>query len=133
MEPKRRQQRMARAIREIVSEAIMGDINDPRLTGFVSITDIELSPDLRYASIYVRCFGTQDEAASRKSFMAIDHARGFIQSKLAAELNVRFCPVISFYEDVKQEKVRQVMQLIEEVSKDFKDNQEDCPEQKELS
>jgi ribosome-binding factor A len=133
MEPKRRQQRMARAIRDIVSETIMGDINDPRLTGFVSITDVELSSDLRYASVYLRCFGTEDAAASKKTFAAIDHARGFIQSKLAAELNVRFCPVISFYEDLKQEKVQQVMRLIEDVSKDFKDNQQDCPEQQEHS
>ncbi len=120
MEANRRQHRMARAIRDIVSEAIMGEISDPRLTGLVTITDIELSPDLRYASIYIRCFGTNDAAAKKKSFLAIEHARGYIQTKLASELNVRFCPVITFLEDEKQEKVEQMMRLIEEVSKDLK-------------
>ncbi|MFI4911468.1 MAG: 30S ribosome-binding factor RbfA [Sedimentisphaeraceae bacterium JB056] len=123
MELTRRQQRMARNLRDIVSEAIMNDISDPRMTGLVSITDIELSPDLRYASIYIRCFGTENEAAKKKSFLAIEHARGHIQSKLAAELNVRFCPVISFHEDLKQEKVNEMLKLIEEVSKEFKDDE----------
>ncbi len=121
MEESRRQQRMARAIRDIVSESLMNDISDPRMTGFVSITDITLSPDLHYASIYLRCFGTVDDAAKKKTFLAIEHARGHIQSTLASELNVRFCPVISFHEDVKQEKVNAMLRLIDEVSKDFKD------------
>jgi ribosome-binding factor A len=114
---------MARAIRDIVSEAIMTEISDPRMTGLVSITNIELSPDLRYASIYVRCFGTEDEAAKKKTFLAVDHARGHIQSKLASELNVRFCPVISFHEDTQQEKVNEMLKLIEQVSKEFKDRE----------
>jgi len=120
MEETRKQQRMSRAIRDIVSEAIMSEISDPRLTGFVSITSIELSPDLHYASIYLRCFGTKDEADKKKTFMAIDHARGYIQSKIASELNVRSCPIISFHEDVKQEKVNQMMKLIEDVTKGLK-------------
>ena len=111
---------MSRAIRDIVSEAIMSEISDPRLTGFVSITSIELSPDLHYASIYLRCFGTKDEADKKKTFTAIDHARGYIQSKIASELNVRSCPIISFHEDVKQEKVNQMMKLIEDVTKGLK-------------
>ncbi len=117
MEESRKQQRMSRAIRDIVSEAIMGDINDPRMCGLVSITSIDLSSDLHYASIYLRCFGTKDEADKKKTFMAIDHARGYIQSKLASELNVRSCPIISFHEDVKQDKVNEMMKLIEEVNK----------------
>ncbi len=121
MEESRKQQRMSRAIRDIVSEAIMSDISDPRMSGFVTITSIDLSPDLHYASVYLRCFGTKDEADKKKTFLAIDHARGFIQSKLAAELNVRSCPIISFHEDVKQEKVDQMMKLIAEVNKGLKD------------
>lgn len=122
MADSRRQQRMIRAIRDIVSESIMYDISDPRLTGLVSITEIDLSPDMRYAGIYLRCFGVNSEAERKKSFLAIEHARGHIQTKLASELNVRFCPVISFHEDIKQEKINQMMKLIEEVSKGNKNN-----------
>jgi ribosome-binding factor A len=125
MEETRRQQRMARAIRDIVSEAIMNDINDPRMSGLVNITHIELSPDLRYASIYIRCFGTEEESAKKRTYQAVEHARGHIQSKLASELNVRYCPVITFHEDLKQEKVNEMLKLIEEVSKEFKEHEPD--------
>ncbi len=121
MADKRRQQKVCRIIREVVSEAILYNISDPRLTAVVSITEVEVTPDLREAKIYLS-FLAVDEVSKRKSFSAIKHARGHIQTLLAHELNIRFCPIISFCEDVKTRKTNETLRLIDQVTEEFTKN-----------
>ncbi len=121
MADKRRQLKVCRVIKEVVSEAILYNISDPRLTAVVSVTEVEVTPDLREAKIFLSLLA-DNESSRRKSFAAIKHARGHIQTLLAHELNIRFCPIISFCEDVKTRKTNETLKLIDQVAEEFREN-----------
>ena len=70
----RRQERVARVVKEAVSDAIANHLNDPRIEGFVSVTRVEMGPDLRSADVYLSIFG-RDDSAQNKTFSAITHAK----------------------------------------------------------
>lgn len=113
--PTRRQEKVARVIREVVSDAIVNHLNDPRISGFVSVTRVEVTPDLRNAEVYLSIFAS-DEGAKDRTFAAITHARTRIQSFLAEALESKFCPVLRFHEDEQFRKTLEVMKLIDQVA-----------------
>lgn len=117
----RRQEKVARVVKEAVSDAIAHHLNDPRIEGFVSVTRVELTPDLRIANVYVSIFG-KDQASQNKTFSAITHARSRIQSLLAGRLQSKFCPVLHLYTDEKFKKTLETMQLIDRAAKEMKKN-----------
>ena len=114
---------MAKIIKEIVSEAILSRLSDPRLTTVVSVTEVKLTPDGRKADIYLSILSF-DAKEKKNSFEAVKHARGHIQTMLAHELNIRFCPIIEFHIDDKVHKACETLRLIDEVAKEFKDKPE---------
>jgi len=113
--PTRRQEKVARVIREVVSDAIANHLNDPRITGFVSVTRVEVMADLRSADVYLSIFAL-DDGAKDKTFAAVTHARTRIQSFLAEALESKFCPVLRFHVDEQFRKTLDVMKLIDEVA-----------------
>ncbi|OHB65332.1 MAG: ribosome-binding factor A [Planctomycetes bacterium RBG_13_60_9] len=113
--PTRRQEKVARVIREVVSDVIANRLSDPRITGFVSVTRVEVMADLRSAEVYLSIFAA-DESAQDRSFAAITHARSRIQSFLAEALESKFCPVLRFHEDEQFRKTLEVMKLIDQVA-----------------
>ncbi|MBN2317141.1 MAG: 30S ribosome-binding factor RbfA, partial [Sedimentisphaerales bacterium] len=94
----RRQEKVARVVKEAVSDAVMNRLNDPRIEGFVSITRVEVTADLRIANVYISVFG-KNPASQNRTFEAINHARSRIQSFLAGRIQSKFCPVLHFYTD----------------------------------
>jgi ribosome-binding factor A len=115
----RRQEKAARVTREVVSDAIANHLNDPRIEGFVSVTRVEMAADLRSAYVYVSIFG-RDEAAQKKTFSAIEHARSRIQSLLAGRLQCKFCPVLHFHRDEEFKKTLETMRLIDQAASEWK-------------
>ena len=114
--PTRRQEKVARVVKEAVSDAIANHLNDPRIEGFVSVTRIDMAPDLRNADVYLSIFG-KDDAAQGKTFSAISHAKSRIQSLVAARLRSKFCPVLHLYRDEKLKKTLETMKLIDQAVK----------------
>ena len=114
----RRQEKVARVVKEAVSDAIANHLNDPRIEGFVSVTRAEVAPDLRNAHVYLSIFGT-DEAGQNKTFAAIDHARVRIQALLAGRMQSKFCPVLHLHTDEKFKKTLQTMELIDKAAKEL--------------
>jgi len=119
----RRQERVARVIKEVVSNAIARHLSDPRIDGFVSITHVDMSPDLRNAEVYLSIFG-KDASAQNKTFLAIDHAKARIQSMVAGKLQSRFCPVLRFHKDEQFKKTLEIMRLIDQAADEYKDKDE---------
>jgi len=115
---------VARVIKEAVSDAIANRLSDPRIEGFVSVTRVETTPDLRNAEVYISIFG-RDEASQKKTFAAIEHARSRIQSLLAVKLESRFCPVLRFQMDEKFKKTLETMNIIDEAVKGLDIERED--------
>ena len=120
----RRQEKVARVIKEVVSDAIANHLGDPRIVGFVSVTQVDMAPDLRNAEVYLSIFG-KDPADQNKTFEAIKHARTKIQSLVAREVQSKFCPVLHFHLDDKFKKTLETMRLIEEAASQFKDKESD--------
>jgi ribosome-binding factor A len=125
--PTRRQEKVARVIREVVSDVVANHLNDPRITGFVSVTRVEVMPDLRSAEVYLSIFAA-DEGARDRTFTAITHARSRIQTFLAGALESKFCPVLRFQEDEQFRKTLEVMKLIDQVASERQDKDTDSQE-----
>jgi ribosome-binding factor A len=120
----RRQEKVARIVKEVVSNAITHHLSDPRITGFVSVTRVDMTADLRNANVYISVFGS-DQAGQDKVFMAITHAKSRIQSLLASQVRSKFCPILHFHQDEKFKKTLETLNLIDQAVKDLKDKDSD--------
>ena len=105
--------RVSHVIRDVVSDAIANRIWDPRVNHFTSVTRVEVSPDLRLATIFVSVMGTDTEA--RTTLQGLQSARGMIQTRLARRLNTRHCPIIRFHLDEALKAGIEAARRIEEV------------------
>ena len=126
--PTRRQEKVARVIREVVSDAIANHLSDPRITGFVSVTRVDVMADMRSADVYLSIFAS-NESAKDKTFAAVTHARTRIQSFLAQALESKFCPVLRFRIDEQFRKTLDVMRLIDEVAGERQKNEDAEPQE----
>jgi len=124
----RRQEKVARIVKEAVSDAIANHLSDPRISGFVSVTRVEMATDLRNANVYISVFGG-NEADQNKAFAAITHARSRIQSLLASQVQSKFCPVLHFYKDEKFKKTLDILNLIDKAAKEYKDKDSDSEDE----
>jgi ribosome-binding factor A len=120
----RRQEKVARVVKEAVSDAITHHLNDPRIEGFISVTRVDVAPDMRNADVFLSIFG-KNEATQNKTFAAIEHARSRIQSLLASKVQSKFCPVLHFYRDEKLKKTLETMKLIDEAAKELENKDTD--------
>jgi ribosome-binding factor A len=125
--PTRRQEKVARVVKEAVSEAIANHLSDPRITGFVSVTKVDMSPDLRNADVYLSVFANTD-GAKNQGFLAIDHARRRIQAFVADALSSKFCPVLRFHRDEQFQKTLETMRLIDQAMSEQRETMEDLEE-----
>jgi ribosome-binding factor A len=107
----RRQERLAEQIKEEVSMIIAGEVEDPRV-GTVTVTDARLTPDLRYAKIYVTVLGSEQEID--ESLAALKHAAGFIRTQLGAVLRMRRTPELHFVYDNTTESATRIEQILSE-------------------
>lgn len=96
MSPNPRALRLGDQIQFEVSDIIRNRLRDPR-KGFITITGVEVTDDLRSARIFVSALGEKDEL--RQALELLDHARGFIRTELGQRIKVRFVPEISFKGD----------------------------------
>jgi len=103
--------RVAEAIREVASETILFELKDPRVKR-VTVTHAEVSGDLQHAKVYVSVMGTEKE--QQLTMHGLRSATGFVQSKLAARLQTRFTPQLTFVLDEGVKKSIEVTRLINE-------------------
>ena len=114
---------MARIVREAVSDIINNHLQDPRIEGFISITEVKVEPDLKKADVFLSIMGKTD-AKQQSAFKAIQHAAGRIQALLGDYVKSRFCPHLSFHIDDRLKKTMETLRLIDEVSKEFSEKDE---------
>ena len=126
----RRQEKVARAVKEAVSDAIANHLGDPRIEGFVSVTRVNMAANLRSADVYLSIFGA-DDSTQTKTFVAIGHARSRIQSLLAGRLRSKFCPTLRFHRDQQFKKVLEIMRLIDQTAGELQEEETDLPDETE--
>ncbi|MDQ7819926.1 MAG: 30S ribosome-binding factor RbfA [Armatimonadota bacterium] len=100
-------------IREQVSDILHHQVKDPRI-GFVSVTEVEISPDLRHARVFVSVLG--DEQAKAQTMAGLHSAAGFVRGELGRRLQMRFVPEITFRLDESIERGTRVVSLIRRLS-----------------
>jgi ribosome-binding factor A len=105
--------RVNEAVREVVSAHIAGDLKDPRI-GFVTVTGVETSPDLRSARVYVSVLGEQSER--EEALAGLDSARGFLQAQVGAELRMKRTPTLEFTYDESIDRGMRMEELLSEVT-----------------
>jgi ribosome-binding factor A len=112
MRPSRRPQRLALQIQHEVSLMIFRNMKDRRI-GFVTVTGVSMSPDLRNAKIYVSLMGSESE--KKESLEALNHATGWIRHELGQKIRTKFLPDILFLTDTSQEYGEHIDRLIDEI------------------
>lgn len=99
-----RMRRVDEAVRAVLSDAITQDLKDPRV-GFVTVTAVKTSPDLRHARVYVSVLG--DEEAREASLQGLRSAHGYLQRRVAGELHLKNTPTLDFlYDDTLDRSLR---------------------------
>ncbi len=106
--------RVNESVRQVLSEAV-GELKDPRI-GFVTITGVDTSTDLRHARVFVSVFGPEDAQAA--SLAGLEAAHGVLQSRLARELRMKRTPQLAFEYDRSVERGVRMTQLIDELAPD---------------
>jgi ribosome-binding factor A len=109
-----RLRRVNEAVKEVLSEGV-GELKDPRI-GFVTVTGVETSTDLRHARVFVSVLGS--ERAQRRSMKALEGAHGVLQARVARELRLKRTPQLSFHYDPSVERGVRMSYLIDELAPD---------------
>lgn len=112
MSTAQRIERLKDQIQIEVSDILHKEIKDPRI-GFVSITDVEVSKDLRHVKIYVSIMGTEEE--KEQTMEGLEKATGFIRSEIGKRIRLRYTPEIVFKRDDSLERGARIFELLNQV------------------
>jgi len=97
------------AMRQVLGDALAQDLKDPRV-GFVTVTDVKTSPDLRHARVYVSVLG--DEPAQQATLDGLRSAHGFLQARVAGELRLKRTPELTFELDHTAERAARLEEIL---------------------
>jgi len=103
--------RVNEAVREVLSAAITNDLKDPRI-GFVTVTAVDTSPDLRHAHVYVSVLG--DEQVRAASLKGLASSHGYLQGRVGSELRLKHTPQLDFRYDDSVERGMRITELLRE-------------------
>ena len=107
-----RMRRVDEAIREVLSDALGGsDLKDPRI-GFVTVTDVKTSADLRHARVYVTVLG--DERRREESLAGLQSAHGLLQRRVSTQLRMKRTPTLQFHYDDTTVRAMRMEQLLDD-------------------
>jgi len=106
-----RMRRVDEALREVLSDAVNADLKDPRI-GFVTVTDVKTSPDLRHARVFVSVLGGEAERAA--SLAGLQSAHGVLQRRVASELRLKRTPTLEFLYDDTTDRVMRMEELLDD-------------------
>ena len=106
-----RMRRVNEAVREVLSARIAEGLNDPRI-GFVTVTSVETSPDLRHARVYVSVLGSESERS--QTLAGLESAHGLLQQSIAGELRMKRTPTLQFIFDESIDRGMRITELLED-------------------
>ncbi|MDP3791174.1 MAG: 30S ribosome-binding factor RbfA [Candidatus Omnitrophota bacterium] len=116
---KQRPERVQEALRQEISKIVIDQIKDPRI-GFITITKVEVTDDLRYAKVYFSVFG--EKKHKELALKGLNSAKGFIRGQIADRVKLRLVPDISFRIDESLEHTKEIYDLLDRIKKEKKGN-----------
>lgn len=121
-----RQKRVGELVREEIAKIIQADLKDPRI-GFTSVMAVRMSPDLRYANVYVSLLGSDSEKKS--SLVGLRRSAGWIRREIGKRIRLRFTPEIRFFEDTSLDDVFHLEEVFKQIHEDRAENDDEAPEE----
>jgi len=106
-----RMRRVDEAIRQVIGDVVASELKDPRV-GFVTVTDVRTSPDLRHARVFVSVLG--DETARAASLDGLRSAHGYIQGRVNDELHLKRTPALTFSYDETTDRAMRLGELLDD-------------------
>ena len=110
--------RVDEEVKKQVSSIIMNDIKDPNLTGLISVTKAKVTPDLKYAKVYVSILNSKN---LKETLAGLKKSSGFIRSELARSVNLRNTPEIIFELDDSMEYGAKIDSILRDIMKNVKE------------
>lgn len=106
-----RMRRIDQVMREVIGSTIASELEDPRI-GFVTVTAVDTSPDLRSARVYVSVLGDEDEREA--TLAALRSSHGILQAAIARRARIKYTPKLSFHYDEGPERAARLERLLED-------------------
>ena len=112
-----RTERVASVIKERIAEILIHDYNDPA-NGFITVTDVKMSPDLKIAKVYFSVFG--NEGVQSKAMKMLESEKQHLRGLVASHVRLKFAPALQFYLDHTLEEADRINRLINKIHEDDK-------------
>ena len=109
----KRSERVQELILEEISNLLQKGLKDPRISGFVTVTGVEVSENMKHAKVFVSVMGTEKE--KEDSLEGLNSAKGYIRSQIAKSLHLKFIPEIAFRHDGTAEYATNIQKLLNEI------------------
>jgi ribosome-binding factor A len=103
--------RVNEVIRQVLGDAIAKDLKDPRI-GFVTVTDVDTSPDLRTARVYFSVLGSESDR--ERALAGLRSSHGFLQGRIASELRMKRTPTLTFHYDESVDRGVRISRLLDQ-------------------
>lgn len=113
--------RISEEVKRVVSSVIMNGLKDPRVSTMTSVTNVEVTKDLRYANIYVSVLG--DKKAGEDTIKGLESAKGFIRKEIGSKVNLRITPEPLFFLDTSIEYSIKISKMLNDLKKPDNDKE----------
>ena len=121
MRTSHRVERVRELLKQEVDDIIRNRLKDPRVSGFITVTDVEVSRDLRHAKVFVSVLGPPEKQS--EVIEGLTNASGFVRSELGRRLRMKFIPEVVFELDHTLEEADRVLRLIDQVAKERRERE----------
>lgn len=119
--------RISEEVKRVVSDLLLSEIKDPRISGMPSVNRVNVTKDLKFAKIYISVLGNDEEKAN--TIKGLESAKGFVRKEIGRRIDLRHVPEPLFYLDETIEHAIHMSKLIEEVNKDIHEREAGHDEQ----
>lgn len=117
-----RQERINEEFKREISNIINYEVTNSNVTGMVSVTSVKISPDLRYAKVYLSILNSRN---TKQTLAALKSSSGFIRSRIAAKINLRVTPELVFELDESMQYGEKIDTILKDIMKDIKPENQD--------
>ncbi|HEY8361347.1 MAG TPA: 30S ribosome-binding factor RbfA [Tissierellaceae bacterium] len=118
----KRLNRISEEVKKVISELLFNGLKDPRVHPMTSVTEVEVTKDLRYAKIYISVLGNDED--KKNTMEGLESAKGYIRNEIGRKIDLRYVPEPIFYLDESIEHGIYISKLIEDVNKNIEDTGE---------
>lgn len=118
-----RLERLRSLLKQEVCAMLQREIKDPRLTAFITVTNVKISSDLSHAKVFISVMGSDEE--KNLTMKTLDHAKNYIRTTIGKRINVKYTPLIEFCLDETIEKSLRINQILERLNSDNENREGD--------